>query len=105
MAKNLKRIKEEIAGVVSVLASVYIALSLLSYSKWDPSFFTFTHSSARNYGGIVGSYLSDISIMLIGFSSYSLPAFLAVYGIRRLLSREKHKVYLAGAILFIFRLP
>jgi S-DNA-T family DNA segregation ATPase FtsK/SpoIIIE len=102
MAKNLKRIKEEIAGVVSVLASVYIALSLLSYSKWDPSFFTFTHSSARNYGGIVGSYLSDLSIMLIGFSSYSLPVFLAVYGIRRLLSREKHKVYLAGSILFIF---
>jgi hypothetical protein len=40
--------------------------------------------------------------MLLGFSAYSLPVFLAAYGIRRLLDREKHKVYLVGSILFIF---
>jgi len=102
MAKDLKRIKDEILGIVSVLSSIYLALSLLSYTKWDPSFSTFTHSAARNYGGIVGAYFSDLSIMLIGFSAYSLPVFLVAYGARRLLGREKHLVYLAGSILFIF---
>jgi len=102
MAKDLKRIKDEILGVVSVFSSVYLALSLLSYDKWDPSFFTFTHATARNYGGVAGAYLSDLSIMLIGFSAYSLPVFLVAYGIRRLLGRDKHKVYLLGSVLFIF---
>ena len=102
MAKDLKKVKDEILGVVSVFSSIYLALSLLSYTKWDPSFFTFTHSTARNYGGVVGAYLSDLSIMLIGFSAYSLPVFLAAYGIRRLLGRDKHKVYLLGSVLFIF---
>ncbi|MFZ2197298.1 MAG: DNA translocase FtsK 4TM domain-containing protein, partial [Thermodesulfovibrionales bacterium] len=102
MAKDLSRIKDEILGIVSVLSSIYIALSLFSYSKWDPSFSTFTPSTARNYGGIAGAYFSDLSIMLIGFSAYCLPVFLAAYGIRRLLGREKHLVYLAGSVLFIF---
>jgi S-DNA-T family DNA segregation ATPase FtsK/SpoIIIE len=102
MAKDLKKIRDEILGVVSVLSSIYLALSLFSYTKWDTSFFTFTHSATGNYGGVVGAYLSDLCIMLIGFSAYSLPVFLAAYGIRRLLAREKHTVYLVGSILFIF---
>jgi DNA segregation ATPase FtsK/SpoIIIE, S-DNA-T family len=102
MAKDLKRVRQEIAGVVSVLASIYLALSLYSYSKWDPSFSTFTQSAARNYGGIAGAYLADLCIVLIGYSAYSLPFFLFAYGIRRLLDREQHRVYLAGAVLFIF---
>jgi S-DNA-T family DNA segregation ATPase FtsK/SpoIIIE len=102
MAKDLKRIKDEIAGVVSLLMSIYLGLSLFSYSKWDPSFLTYSQSASKNYGGIVGAHISDLSITLLGFSAYSLPVFLAVYGIRRLLDREKHKVYLVGSILFIF---
>jgi len=102
MAKNLKRIKEKILGIVSVLSSIYLAVSLLSHTKWDPSFLTFSQSATRNYGGIVGSHISDLSIMLIGFSAYSLPVFLLLYGIRRLFARERHKIYLIGSILFIF---
>jgi S-DNA-T family DNA segregation ATPase FtsK/SpoIIIE len=101
MAKNLNKIKDEILGLVSLFSSIYLALSLFSYSKWDPSLFTFTHAPVRNYGGIVGAYLSDLGIMLLGYAAYALPAFLAVYGIRRLLSREKHRVYLVGALLCI----
>ena len=102
MAKDLKKIKDEILGVVSLFSSIYLALSLFSYSKWDPSFFTYSRAAVRNYGGVVGAYLSDLIFVLIGFSAYSLPLFLAVYGIRRLLAREKHRVYLVGSVLFIF---
>ncbi len=102
MAKDLKKIKDEILGVLSLFSSVYLFLSLFSHSKWDPSFFTYSRAAVRNYGGIFGAHLSDLIFVLIGFSAYSLPVFLAAYGIRRLLAREKHMVYLAGSVLFIF---
>jgi S-DNA-T family DNA segregation ATPase FtsK/SpoIIIE len=101
MAERVKRIREEIAGVLSVLGSIYLGLSLYTYSKWDPSFFTFTQAPARNYGGVFGAYLADLLITIIGIASFSIPFFLIVYGIRRVLGRQGHKVYLYGAGLFI----
>jgi S-DNA-T family DNA segregation ATPase FtsK/SpoIIIE len=102
MAKNISRIKEEIIGVVSLLFSVYLGLSLYSYSKWDASFFTYTKSSARNFGGVAGAYMSDLLMSFIGFASYIVPIALIVFGIRRLRSREKRRVYFLGSALLIF---
>ncbi len=101
MAERVSRIREEIAGVLSVLGSIYLGLSLYTYSKWDPSFFTFTLAPARNYGGVFGAYLSDLLITVIGVASFSIPLFLVVYGIRRVLGRPGHKVQLYGAGLFV----
>jgi S-DNA-T family DNA segregation ATPase FtsK/SpoIIIE len=101
MAERVNRIREEIAGVLSVLGSIYLGLSLYTYSKWDPSFFTFTQAPARNYSGVFGAYLADLLITIIGVASFSIPVFLIVYGIRRVLGRQGHKVYLYGAGLFI----
>jgi S-DNA-T family DNA segregation ATPase FtsK/SpoIIIE len=102
MAKKVRRIKEEILGVVSVLVSIYLSLSLYSYSKWDPSLFTFTNVYAKNYGGIAGAYIADFLITLIGLSSFAFPVFLLAYGIRRIMGKKGQKTYLLGAILFIF---
>ncbi len=101
MAEKARRIKEEVLGVLSTLGSVYLGLSLLSYSKWDPSFFTFAETPTRNYGGIVGAYLSDLLISLMGISSVSLPLFLLIFGIKRILGKEKQKIQLYGVILFV----
>jgi S-DNA-T family DNA segregation ATPase FtsK/SpoIIIE len=101
MAERIKRLKEEVLGIVSVLGSVYLGLSLFSYSKWDPSLFTFAKTATRNYGGIVGAYISDFLVTLIGLSSVALPLFLLVFGIKRVLGRERQKIYLLGAILFL----
>jgi len=102
MAKTLKRIKNDISGTVAVLTSVYIALSLFSYSKWDPSFFTSSQSGAGNYGGKVGAYVADLGISLLGFPAFIIPLLLAAYGMRRLLGRERQRVYMAGSLLLIF---
>ena len=101
MAERLRRLKEEVLGIISVFGSVYLGLSLFSYSKWDPSFFTFAKTATRNYGGVVGAYLSDFLISLIGLSAVVLPLFLLVFGIKRVLGREKRKIYLLGAFLFV----
>lgn len=102
MAERIKRAKEEILGVVSLLGTIYLGLSLYSYSKWDPSFLTFTKASAKNYGGVAGAYISDFLITLIGLSSFSLPVFLVAYGIRRILGKKNQRVYMLGAVLFVF---
>jgi len=105
MAERLRRTKEEIVGVVSVLGSIYLGLSLFSYYRWDPSFFAFTLEPARNYGGIAGAYLADFLISLIGVSAFCLPFFLLLFGIRRIMGRQGLKVYLAGFLLLIISAP
>ena len=102
MAKKISRIKEEIAGIVSLLFGIYLGLSLASHSKWDASFFTYSVSPVRNYGGVIGAYASDLLISGIGFAAYLAPAALMAYGIRRLLGRERKKVYLLGTLLLLF---
>jgi S-DNA-T family DNA segregation ATPase FtsK/SpoIIIE len=102
MAERIKRAKEEILGIVSAFGSVYLGLSVYTYSKWDPSFSTYTKMPSGNYGGVVGGYLSDFLMTTAGYAVFSLPVFLLVYGIRRLMGIERRKVYLIGALLFIF---
>lgn len=101
MAKKLERAKEEIIGIISILSSIFLALSLAGYSKWDPSLFTYTKSPAKNYGGMAGAYLADLIISITGFVSFSLPFFLIVYGIRKILGKEGRKGHILGVVLFI----
>jgi len=101
MVERIKRVKDEVVGIISIMGAVYIALSLVTHKKWDPSLFTFTKSATRNYGGIVGAYLSDILFMLLGISAFAIPVFIIIYGVKRLLSKEGHRVHLAGSLLFI----
>ena len=102
MAKNISRIKEEILGITSILFSLYLGLSLFSFTRWDASLFTYTKTPTNNYGGVAGAYIADLLMSVIGFAAYLGPVALVVYGIRRLLSREKRRVYLAGTVLLIF---
>jgi S-DNA-T family DNA segregation ATPase FtsK/SpoIIIE len=102
MAERVRRTRDEILGVISVFGSIYLGLSLYSYSMWDPSFSNYTKAPAMNYGGIVGAYLSDLAMSSVGISSFALPVFLLAYGIRRILSKNRHKTYLVGVLLFIF---
>ncbi|MBI5632417.1 MAG: DNA translocase FtsK 4TM domain-containing protein [Nitrospirae bacterium] len=102
MAKKLSRIKEELLGVISILFSLYLGLSLFSHSRWDSSLFTYAKTPVKNYGGVIGAYIADLCMSFLGFAAYLLPAALVVFGVRRLRSREKRKVYLLGTCLLIF---
>jgi S-DNA-T family DNA segregation ATPase FtsK/SpoIIIE len=102
MAERVKRAKQEVLGIVSALGSIYLGLSVYTYSKWDASFFTYSNTPSRNYGGIAGAYISDTLMTIAGYSVFALPVFLLVYGIRRLMGKERRRVYLFGGLLFIF---
>lgn len=101
MVERIKRIKEEVLGVVSVLGGVYLGLSLVTHARWDPSLFTFTASPVKNYGGIVGAYISDVMLVMLGMSSFAIPLFIIIYGVKRLLAKDGHRIHVIGALLFV----
>ncbi len=101
MVQGVKRIGQEITGVFLILSGIYIALCLITYSEWDPSPFVYTTHPVENYGGIVGSYLSDSLISAIGIMSFIIPPVFMVYGIKQLLGKEGQRIHLIGLMLLI----
>jgi S-DNA-T family DNA segregation ATPase FtsK/SpoIIIE len=104
MVERIKRIKEEIAGILSVLGSIYLYLSLISHYIKDPvPFFRLTEppEPVRNLGGTVGAYISGWLIIFLGLASFIIPLLIIAFGIKRLLGKEGHKIYLFGGILFV----
>jgi len=104
MVERIKRIKEEIAGVVSALASLYLFMSLITHYIRDPVLFfraTEPPEPVRNLGGITGAYISGWLIILFGLAAFIIPFLMVAFGIKRLMGKEGHKIYLVGSILFI----
>lgn len=104
MVERIKRIKEEIIGVVSVLSSIYFSLSLVTHYVRDPVlFFRITEppEPVRNLGGIVGAHISGWLIIFLGIAAFIIPLFIIAFGIKRLMGKQGHRIYLLGSILFI----
>lgn len=104
MAERIKRVKEEVLGVVTLMSSIYLLMTLFTHYIRDPvPFFrtTMPPEPLRNLGGILGAYISGWLIISLGVASYFIPVFLIVFGIKRLLGREGHRIYLAGGVLFV----
>ncbi|HMK61936.1 MAG TPA: DNA translocase FtsK [Dissulfurispiraceae bacterium] len=90
-----------IVGILAVLAGIYLTISLISFNKWDPSFFTFSDRPVRNYGGPVGAYVADLIMALAGLPGYLLPLFLFIYGLRKIMGSQRSMLHVLGSLLFI----
>ena len=105
MVEKIKRIKEEILGVFAVMGSLYFFMILFTHHLRDPVLFfraTAPFEPLRNLGGIVGAYVSGWLLILLGISAYAIPIFIMAFGIKRLMGKEGHKIYLLGSLLFLF---
>jgi S-DNA-T family DNA segregation ATPase FtsK/SpoIIIE len=76
--------KNEITGVIFLTLSLFILISLLSYDPQDPSFTTSGRTSVSNLIGLSGAYLSDMTLSLFGVTSYLLPLYLFIMGVKKL---------------------
>jgi S-DNA-T family DNA segregation ATPase FtsK/SpoIIIE len=78
-------------GLVVLVAAGLLLLALLSYTPSDPSFNTVgsyvTGRPAHNWTGIVGAWISDTALQVIGVSVFLLPLVLARLGISWMRSR------------------
>ena len=64
----------EACAVVYLLAGMFLFLSLISYSPFDPSWNTATVSvKPVNLTGQVGAALSDLLLQGFGFAAYAIP--------------------------------
>lgn len=78
-----RRLRDCLASLF-LLGGIYIFITLLSYNPSDPSWNTvaFQDHGVQNWGGIIGSHLSDILLQLCGAGSLLLPIFLCVISLR-----------------------
>jgi len=69
-----------------LISGIYIGLSLVSYSKNDPSwnFSSSNFDSIQNLGGIVGSWLSDLLLQIFGVVAYLLTLGALMGGLKLL---------------------
>ncbi|MDH5202799.1 MAG: DNA translocase FtsK 4TM domain-containing protein [Nitrospirota bacterium] len=104
MVERIRRIKEEVVGVVSLLGSLYLSLCFFTHNIKDPVLFfrtTEPPEPVRNLGGIIGAYISGWLLILLGLAAFIIPVLIIAFGIKRLLGKEGHKIYLLGGILFV----
>src|SRR5260370_22839332 len=82
----------ELIGFLLCVSELLLFLALASYSSLDPSFtsasvLTGTHV-ARNWIGVVGAIISDLTLQFFGIGAFLLPVFFGVMGIRWFASRK-----------------
>ena len=77
-----EKLKHEIIGILLIAVGVFLFLSLVSYHRMDPSFFSYTSSKVKeihNWMGIVGAYLSGLLFQGFGFPSFLISFVLVVF--------------------------
>jgi len=92
-------------GLLLFTLGLLLFLSLVSYSAIDPCF-SVSGSGApiRNYIGIIGAYLSDVLLQLVGVSAYFIPCFFFAYALFLALGGEAvhpHLKKVGGLLFFI----
>jgi S-DNA-T family DNA segregation ATPase FtsK/SpoIIIE len=85
MAPTRHRRLNEIIGLVVIVAAVLLMLALVSYTPSDPSFNTVggyaSGRPAHNWTGIVGAWVADSSLQVVGVAIFLLPLVLVRLGI------------------------
>ncbi len=73
-----------ILGIGLLIGSIYCGLSLFTYSSLDPSwnFSTSEPRALQNWGGLVGSFLADACLQIIGVVAYVIVVLTFLAGIR-----------------------
>jgi len=82
----------ELIGFLLCISALLLFLALASYSPLDPSLNSASaltgSRAARNWIGVVGAVISDLTLQGFGAGSFLLPVFLAALGMRWFRSRK-----------------
>jgi S-DNA-T family DNA segregation ATPase FtsK/SpoIIIE len=82
----------ELIGFLLCVSALLLFLALASYSPLDPSLNSASvltgARAARNWIGVVGALLSDLTLQFFGIGAFLLPIFPAMLGMRWFASRK-----------------
>src|SRR5215475_13135507 len=107
---NNRRLNE-LLGFLLCVSALLIFLALASYSPLDPSLNSASALTgsrvARNWIGIVGAYVADLLLQLLGIGALLLPAFALGLGVRWFRSRQavSPAAKLVGGIWLLMFVP
>jgi len=103
--KRKRRISSsEILGVLLILLSVFLFISLISYDSQDPSWAAVSSSNqeVHNYAGRVGASLSETLFQIFGLVSFVFVLALFYLGIQAFLPEENKGFFLkTSAVCFL----
>jgi S-DNA-T family DNA segregation ATPase FtsK/SpoIIIE len=95
-------------GIICTVLAVFVFISLLTYHNQDVSFTTPGNGQIRNYGGLVGSYLSDILFHLMGGAAFLIPLFIVLFAgtlFRNVeWTRQKVLLHISGGVILVLSL-
>ena len=67
--------KSDIRGVLYLAGALLLSIGLMSYNPLDPSLNSLGQEPIQNYGGYIGSFLSDLLYQGFGLGSYLFVLF------------------------------
>ncbi len=97
----------EAAGLVFLVAGLFITLSLISYHPQDPSWNAVSGAArAHNLTGMAGSYISDLCLQLLGFGAFAIPVLMWLLSWKWMRSEEIEgaTIKVLGAVLLFLSL-
>ena len=78
----------ELLGIIILVSSIFLFLSIISYSPSDPNFiYKSENTEIKNLGGFYGSVISDFLLQSLGLISILLVLNFFYWGIK--LTKEK----------------
>ena len=93
----------ELIGVLFILGSIFVFLTLISYSPEDPNFIVSEQSKIKNLMGFRGSYTSDILFQSIGLIAYLIPLNFLLTGLN-LITIKKITIIIENIFFLILSL-
>ena len=93
----------EAAGVVLLLAALFVALSLVSYNYQDTSWNTVGPARPHNLTGNLGAHIADTCIQMFGFSAFAIPVLMILLAWKWVRSSEilAHAIRVLGSTLLL----
>ena len=78
----------ELFGVLIIVSSVFLLISLISYSPEDPNFINSNNIEIKNFLGKKGSFISDLFYQSLGLISLLIPVSLILTGTNIIYSKK-----------------
>jgi DNA segregation ATPase FtsK/SpoIIIE, S-DNA-T family len=105
-APTRNRRLNEMLGLIVCVAAALLLLSLISYNPADPSFNTVGGGAgvhpAHNWTGLVGAYVSDLLLQILGVAVLLAPIVLGRVGVAWLRSRRVGSTAAKGGGLLLW---
>jgi len=97
----LRRRMSECCGLVLVLAALFLAAAVVSYSPGDPSLNSAADGGPRNLMGLLGAYTGDLLLQAMGIIGIIPAVVLAVWGTQMIRKRPPGVVWARLALLVL----